>query len=201
MSSSLSSAVKILIRDLVDLQVRFAFVGALAIGARGRTRQTIDIDIAVSLSSNDQTQELIDRLIIKGYGVNNLYKDGNRVVLARLFSSNEESSLVEIDILFNLCGIESEVVDSAEILEVWPMLHAPIASMPALLAMKARCQELPERIQDKADLVNLLIPFSTEKEIQEARRLIKLIEERGFNEGRDLLTKFDDLVNSATLNK
>lgn len=201
MSSSLSSAVKTLIRDLGELQVKFAFVGALAIGARGRTRQTIDIDIAVSLSSNEQTQELIDGLIIRGYGVNNLYKDGNRVVLARLLSSNEESSLVEIDILFNLCGIESEVVDSAEILEVWPMFHVPIASMSALLAMKARCQELPERIQDKADLVNLLIPFSTEKEIQEARKLIKLIEERGFNEGRDLLSKFDDLVSSVSRNK
>jgi hypothetical protein len=194
--SSLSLAVKALIKDLSELRIRYAFVGALALGARGRTRQTIDADVAVSLSNNELAQNLIDQLVLKGYGINNIYKDKDTIVLARLFSATEGSQLVELDFLFELCGIENEVVETAEVIEIWPNLFAPIASTPALLAMKARCQELPERIQDKADLVNQLIPFSTEKDIADARELIKLIEERGFNEGRNLLVDFDDLVKS-----
>lgn len=197
MNSSLSKALKCLVQDLDQLKVRYAFVGALAIGARGRTRQTIDIDIAISIVASDEISSpdiLINQLILKGYGVNNIYKNENRIILARLFSSNDEFSLVEIDMLFELCGIEDEVVSSAEIIEIWSSVFAPIASMPVLLAMKARCQELPERIQDKADLLNQLIPFATEDEIKEARKLIKLMEDRGFNEGRELLVKFDELI-------
>jgi predicted nucleotidyltransferase len=199
MNSSLSIALKNLVKDLNELMVKYAFVGALAIGARGRTRQTVDIDIAVSILPGDQvssSEELINKLVLREYGINNIYKDGNSLVMARLFSSKEDFQLVEVDILFELCGIEDEVVESAEMIEIWPSIFAPIATMPALLAMKARCQELPERIQDKADLVNQLIPFAKEADINEARRLIKLIEDRGFNEGRNLLLQFDELVNS-----
>lgn len=199
--SSLSLAVKTLVRDLTELKISYAFVGALAMGARGRTRQTIDADIAVSLADNNQAQDLVDALVLKGYGVNNIYKDGERIVLARLFSANEESQLVELDFLIALCGIEREVVESAELMEIWPNLFAPIASMSALLAMKARCQELPERIQDKADLVNQLIPFSSEKDLQQARELIKLIEQRGFNEGRNLSLHFEQLVQAVLKTK
>jgi hypothetical protein len=188
---SLSLAVKELIKDLSELGIKYAFVGALALGARGRTRQTIDADIAISLSTGYSAQSLVDQLVLKGYGINNIYQDKNRIVLARLFAANQESQLVELDFLFELCGIENEVVTTAEVMEIWPTLFAPIASMPSLLAMKARCQELPERIQDKADLVNQLVPYATEKDISEARELIRLMEQRGFNEGRDLLKSSD----------
>jgi hypothetical protein len=199
--SSLSLAVKALIKDLTELNIKYAFVGALALGARGRTRQTIDADVAISFSANENAQKLVDQLVLKGYGINNIYKDKDSIVLARLFSANEESQLVELDFLFELCGIENEVVATAEVMEIWPTLFAPIASMPSLLAMKARCQELPERIQDKADLVNQLIPFATEKDISEARELIILMEQRGFNEGRDLLKNFDYLVQTTLIRK
>lgn len=144
--SSLSLAVKALIKDLSELKIRYAFVGALALGARGRTRQTIDADVAISLSTNEHAQNLIDQLVLKGYGINNVYKEKDTIVRARLFSATEGGQLVELDFLFELCGIENEVVETAEIIEIWPNLFAPIASTPALLAMKARCQELPERI-------------------------------------------------------
>lgn len=199
--SSLSSAVKALVKDLTGLNIRYAFVGALALGARGRTRQTIDADIAISLSTDYNAQTLVDQLVFKGYGINNIYQDKGKIVLARLFSANQESQLVELDFLFERCGIENEVVATAEVMEIWPTLFAPIASMPSLLAMKARCQELPERIQDKADLVNQLIPFATEKDISEARELIILMEQRGFNEGRDLLKNFDVLVQTSLIRK
>ena len=195
--SSLTVAVKDLVKDLTDLKIKFAFVGALAIGARGRTRQTIDADIAISLAPGELPQKLIDQLVIMGYGINNLYESKSTIGLARLFSKSPENSLVELDFLFALSGIEKEVVDTAEIFEIWPGLFAPIASVPALLAMKARCQELPERIQDKADLVTQLIPLSSDKDVIEARKLIKLIEDRGFNDGRNLLEEFDKLIVSV----
>ncbi len=195
--SSLSHAVKNLVKDLTELNVKFAFVGALAIGARGRTRQTIDADVAVSVLNNEDSQKLVDQLVLMRYGINNIYKNGSSIGLARLFSKDTDNSLVELDFLFALSGIEKEVVETAEVLEIWPGLFAPIASIPALLAMKARCQELPERIQDKADLVTQLIPAASENDIIEARKLIKIIEERGFNDGRNLLLAFDNLVISV----
>ena len=199
--SSLSLAVKNLVKDLKELNIRFAFVGALAMGARGRTRQTIDADLAISTGSNQLAEKLIEQLVLKGYGVNEIYKDGEIIALARLFSKDDYSSLIELDFLFELCGIEKEVVDSAEELEIWPGLAVPIATMPALLAMKARCQELPERIQDKADLVNQLIPFASESDLEQARELIKLIETRGFNEGRKILSAFNQLVEQVKKHK
>ena len=199
--SSLSLAVKNLVKDLKELNIRFAFVGALAMGARGRTRQTIDADLAISTGSNQLAEKLIEQLVLKGYGVNEIYKDGEIIALARLFSKDDYSSLIELDFLFELCGIEKEVVDSAEELEIWPGLTVAIATMPALLAMKARCQELPERIQDKADLVNQLIPFASESDLDQARELIKLIETRGFNEGRKILSAFNQLVEQVKKHK
>ena len=199
--SSLSLAVKNLVKDLKELNIRFAFVGALAMGARGRTRQTIDADLAISTGSNQLAEKLIEQLVLKGYGVNEIYKDGEIIALARLFSKDDYSSLIELDFLFELCGIEKEVVDSAEELEIWPGLTVAIATMPALLAMKARCQELPERIQDKADLVNQLIPFASESDLDQARELIKLIETRGFNEGRKILSAFNQLVEHVKKHK
>ena len=199
--SSLSLAVKNLVKDLKELNIRFAFVGALAMGARGRTRQTIDADLAISTGSNQLAEKLIEQLVLKGYGVNEIYRDDEIIALARLFSKDDYSSLIELDFLFELCGIEKEVVDSAEELEIWPGLTVAIATMPALLAMKARCQELPERIQDKADLVNQLIPFASESDLDQARELIKLIETRGFNEGRKILSAFNQLVEQVKKHK
>jgi len=192
--SSLLSAVKTVIKDLNELNINYAFVGALALGARGRTRQTIDADIAVSIERDGSSEKLIDDLILKGYGVNNIYRNKSSIALARLFAREAKDSLVELDFLFELCGIEKEVVSSAQKLEIWPDCSAPIATVSSLLAMKARCQDLPERIQDKADLITQLIPLANLNEIEEARNLIKLIEERNFNEGRDLLSSFNKLV-------
>ncbi len=42
-----------------------------------------------------------------------------------------------------------------------------------------------------------LIPFSSDSDLSQARKLIKLIEDRGFNEGRNLLSAFDILVSST----
>jgi len=192
--AGLSKAVKILIKDLNELSIDFAFVGALAIGARGKTRQTIDADVAISLNDNSLSQKLVDDLVLKGYGINNIYKNDSNLALARLFASD---SIIELDFLFELCGIEKEVVSSAEELEIWPGCVAPIASIASLLAMKARCQDLPERIQDKADLVTQLIPAASESDLENARELIKMMEKRNFNDGREILASFNKLVSET----
>lgn len=159
--SSLSLAVKNLVKDLKELNIRFAFVGALAMGARGRTRQTIDADLAISTGSNQLAEKLIEQLVLKGYGVNEIYKDGEIIALARLFSKDDYSSLIELDFLFELCGIEKEVVDSAEELEIWPGLTVAIATMPALLAMKARYLKTADSnaIEFISTLLSLLVIF------------------------------------------
>lgn len=194
--NSLKQVTKRLIADLNGLNQKFCFVGALAIGARGRVRQTIDADLALFIDKNQDPSQLIDSLINIGYGLNNVYKkkDSKKVSLIRLFAPESDNRLIELDFLISLCGIENEVVESAEVLEIWPGILAPIASMPSLIAMKARCQDLPERIQDKADLINLLLPFASEKDISSAKTMIKLMQERGFGDGRNIIMSFEKLL-------
>lgn len=192
----LKPTVECLAKDLAELCIPFSVIGALAVGARGRARQTVDADFAIAVSEDRKARQLVDQLVLRGYGVSNLYENEftKKLGLAKLFAPSTESQLIELDLLFDFCGIEAEVVSGAEPLEIWPGVTVPVASMPALLAMKARCQELPERIQDRADLVNQLLPYSSAQDVEEARSLIMLIQKRGYNEGRNLIDAFDNLV-------
>lgn len=184
-------------KDLLELKSDFALVGGLALGIRSIPRQTIDIDLAVVVNSESQLNSLVDTLVLKGYGISNLYKNEQtgKIFLAKLFlPNNDESYLIEVDILLDLCGIEKEVVQEAEYLQLWQGFGIKVASLPALIAMKARIQQLEDREQDKVDLKKYLLPIASLEDIEKAKELISLIVERGFNDGRDILSAFNDLV-------
>ena len=90
-----------------------------------------------------------------------------------------------VDLLFASSGIESEVVSSATNAEIAPGLVAPVATVPSLIALKVLSANWELRPQDVLDLQQL-ISSATDTEIEESRRLLSLIEQRGYNRNKDL---------------
>ncbi len=89
------------------------------------------------------------------------------------------------DLLFASSGIEPEIVAGASRLEVFPGLTLPVSRVGDLLAMKL-LSRTDRRPQDAADLLALLASADA-AEIERARQSVRLIEERGYGRGRNLL--------------
>jgi hypothetical protein len=60
-----------------------------------------------------------------------------------------------VDLLFASCGIEPEIAEGAETLEVLPKLLLPVASTGHLIAMKLLSRDDDTRPNDRADLMAL----------------------------------------------
>ena len=99
---------------------------------------------------------------------------------------------VVVDLLFASSGIESEVVASADRLEVLPRLTVPVATTPHLIALKV----LAGRSQDLTDL-GYLIPSASSAELDAACEAVKLIQARGFNRGQDVVVDLETLIADA----
>lgn len=86
---------------------------------------------------------------------------------------------------FASSGVEAEIVQEAEVLEVLPGLHVPVARAGHLLALKALSVS-PKRPQDLADILALLRE-ATPEDVDQARKTATLIVQRGYGRGRNLL--------------
>ena len=78
-------------------------------------------------------------------------------------------------------SIEEEIVEAAELLEVFPGLTVPVATRAHLLATKV----LAGRAQDIAD-AKALVSAAVGGEMAEARAAVAIIAARGCSRGRDL---------------
>jgi hypothetical protein len=85
---------------------------------------------------------------------------------------------VPVDLFFASSCVEAELVAAAERLEVLPGLVLPVATTGFLIALKV----LAGRLQDLADVDNLLRSATT-TDLEEATRVVALIERRGCTVG------------------
>lgn len=90
-------------------------------------------------------------------------------------------------------GIENEVVDGAETLDVLPGLIVPVASLGHLIAIKLLSRDDRDRPQDIVDL-RALVKRATEDELERAHDAVCLVEARGFQRGRDLVSSLEELI-------
>jgi len=88
------------------------------------------------------------------------------------------------DLSFAVSGIEREVVEGAERVTVIEQLDAPVAPTAHLLALKVLA-ESPERVHDRHDARALIARLSPEG-LAQARRLLELISQAGFDRGKNL---------------
>jgi predicted nucleotidyltransferase len=189
----LLAAVRRAADDLNRSGRRWALVGGFAVSARVEPRFTRDVDVAIMVDSDESAERLVRSLIANGYAVfSSVEHDNGRLATARMtraFDGNE----VVIDLLFASSGIEPEIAEAAEILEIASGIRLPVATVGHLIATKILARDDQTRPQDLADL-RALLAVATDREINLARESIELIEARGFNRHRDLRQALADLL-------
>jgi hypothetical protein len=174
---------------LSQLERHFAVVGGLACSARGEVRFTRDIDLAVAVRDDNDAEHLLFHLQQEGYVVVATveHEARQRLATARL----KAPSGVICDLIFATCGIEPEIVESAEDLELFEQLHLSTAQPEALIAMKV-LSATPSRSRDLEDIraIRRATPQLNEALVC---TLLQTISSRGYDRGQDLLAKWQSL--------
>lgn len=167
-------------------------VGGLAIAARGGARTTRDVDVAVVVENDHQAESLVRDLAARGYSVEQPIEQEatGRLATVRLVSAVDNSVIV--DLLFASSGLEPDIAEMAELLEVLPGLHVPVALPGHLIAVKV----LAGRDQDVMD-IKTLMQAATLEDIQLARESLDLIERRGYHRNKDLQAELGKILNSS----
>lgn len=182
--------------DLDEHAQQWALVGGFAVSARAEPRFTRDVDVAVAVPDDVVAEALVRALLATGYLLKaSVEQDATgRLAMARLVSSGSDSDTeIIVDVLFASSGIEPEIVDVAEPVEILPDLTVPVARTGHLIALKLLSRNDQTRPQDLADL-RALLSAATAGDIVLARESVRLITERGFARGRDLASALDRLL-------
>jgi hypothetical protein len=189
---SLADVLRRILVDLSELDVGHALVGGLAVSVRTEPRFTRDVDVAVAVPGDRDAERLVSDLAARGYRVLAQVEQENRerLATARLLPPGRPDEGLIVDLLFASSGIEQEIVEEAEPVEVLPDLRAPVATLPHLIALKTLSRDDATRPQDRADL-RALLDIARREDVQRARVLLSLVSDRGFHRGRDLLTALD----------
>ena len=179
---SLLSAASRVLKSLRQENVQGCVVGGLAVSARCDPRFTRDVDIAVMVDNDERAEALVHALASRGMRIVSLVEQESvgRLAMARLATDDGLS----IDLLIASSGIESEIVMSAETLEVVQGVLLPVARIGHLIALKL-LSVAPGRETGSADLRNHAA-VADDEEWSLASEAVALIEERGFARGRQL---------------
>src|SRR3954462_4293539 len=184
--TSLADTLTRIARDLVEARAGFALIGGLAVSVRTEPRFTRDADLAVAVADDAETETLIDRLRVSGYGIGTVLGQQavGRLLTVRLLPTDRPDAQPVVDLLFASSGIEPEIVRNAEPLEVLPSVIVPVARTAHLLALKLLSRNDTERPQDVIDL-RALLRVATPDDIAGARDCAAMIEARGYQRGRN----------------
>lgn len=169
------------------LGVKFALVGGLAVSIRGEVRFTRDVDLAISVDTDRDVERITRALAAEGFALAAVVEqdEAERIAIARLRAPGG----IVVDLLAASSGIEHEIVATAR--ETPELPGIPVALPEHLLAMKVLSMRAA-RLQDRIDAKNLLAAAPIDE--REVRRLLALIEGRGFARGQDLGAKLDALL-------
>ncbi len=185
------------IRDaLDDLSLPWALVGGLAVSARAFPRFTADVDVVVAVADDSEAEELVFALRNTGFVLRELVEQHavHRLATARL--TCRASSGTFVDLLFASSGIEADIAEAAEPLEILPGLIVPVAQAGHLLSMKLLSRDIG-RPHDQADVISL-IAIMDDVQWDIAADAASTIENRGFQRGRDLRADVAHLRQAAS---
>lgn len=190
----LEAALRRVAADLSRYDRNWALVGGFAVSARAEPRFTRDIDVAVAVGGDAESEALVRSLLSDGYiPLTSVEQDETgRLATMRLGCPIGSDDGVVVDLLFASSGMEPEMVAAAEAIEIVPGLSIPIATTGHLIALKLLARDDQVRPQDLADL-RALRSAATAADFVIAREAVSLITERGFNRGRDLSAALDAL--------
>lgn len=193
--SDLEAVLRRIILSLQEQGARFVIVGGLAVSARTEPRFTRDADLCVAVRNDAEAEALVHALRGDGYALVALVEQeaAKRLATARLSDPRTSEGGAVVDLLFASSGIEPELVEQAENIELFDGIEAPVATVPGLIALKVLSRDDRTRPQDRVDALALLA-VATPDEFTAARDLLTTIEQRGYARGRDLEASLDALV-------
>jgi Nucleotidyl transferase AbiEii toxin, Type IV TA system len=195
---SLEAVLRSVALDLADLHLRWALVGGLAVSARTEPRFTRDIDLVIAVAGDRDAEQAVHALQRRGYRVHALVEQeaASRLATARLVPRGQDDAGIVLDVLFASSGIEPEIADAAEPLEILPGLRIPVATVGHLVALKLLSRDPRTRPQDQVDLVQLL-RVAGRADLDVARRAVAAIHVRGFQRDRDLVVGLERLISQG----
>ena len=192
--NSLEAALRRVAEDLNKSGLPWALVSGFAVSARVEPRFTRDIDIAVLVDDDLAAEALVRSLISDGYTASSSVEhDSGRLAMVRLNSVRGDAVVVAL--LFASSGIEAEIAQAAEAVEITPGLNVPLATAGHLIALKILARDDLGRPQDAADL-RAFRSVARREDLALAEEAIVLIDARRFSRGRDLRRAFADFVTS-----
>lgn len=176
------------------LDAAWALVGGLAVSCYVDPRFTRDIDIAVAVRDDVEAESFLRAWQTRGYELSSVMEQDAVGRLSTVRTTRERSQEgVYIDLLFASSGIEVEVVEQAQAIEVVPGVVIPVARPGHLFALKLLSESADERPQDAMDL-SALREIIVGAELSAAEEATQLIMDRGFGRGRDLSSRLKDVL-------
>lgn len=198
--NALEAAVRDIIVHLDDAGRSWALVGGLAVSARAEPRTTRDVDVVVTVEDDPDAESVTYALHTHGgYDVVTVVEQTStgRLATVRLRPRAPRTRSVIVDVLFASSGIEGEVVESAQRLEILPGLVVPVATVGHLIALKLLARDDRHRPQDFDDLMALLSVAAAE-DVEQARSAVDLIERRGYSRERALRAQLEAILAQGT---
>ena len=194
MTSRLFAVLQQIGRLLTDAGYRWALVGGLGVSVRADPRFTRDIDLTVAVATDDDAEALVRRIVAEGFTLNTTLEHDvlRRLATVRLLPPGESVDGIVVDLLFASSGIEPEICDEAEAIEVASGLRVPVARAGHLLAQKILSRG-PERPQDDLD-IRALITEMDAGEKERCREALLAVVARRAHRGKDLLAEFEALT-------
>jgi predicted nucleotidyltransferase len=188
----LESALRRVLKDLGEDGRRAALIGGLAVSVRSEPRTTRDVDLAVAVDDDVDAEQVVYRLSARGYQLKiPLEQEAvGRLATVRMTPPGAVGETVIVDLLFASSGIEREIVERAEPLEVFRGVSVPVARRAELIALKILSRDDARRPQDRLDLHSLVTRASPE-ELVCARADLTLITDRGYHRNRDLVAALE----------
>ena len=195
----LEAALRAIGTELDRMGRAWALVGGVAVSARAEPRFTRDIDLALAVADDADAEALVHALAARGYRIlASLEQESvGRLATVRLEAPGEGPEGVVVDLLFASSGIEPELVQAADVLEVFPSLTIRVARAGHLLALKL-LSKAPRRPQDAVDIAALLRRAEA-ADLEEARALCELVVRRGYGRGRDLVALLEEELRASGL--
>lgn len=166
----------------------WALVGGLAVSVRTEPRFTRDLDLALAVADDNAAERVVFELQSAGFSALATVEQQatRRLATARLAPSGDSPQGLMLDLLFASSGIEAEVCNQAERLQVFPDCVVPVAQLHHLIALKVLARDDRNRPQDAGDLRQLLA-VAQPSDMDAAHDAVDLIEARGFHRSRDLV--------------
>lgn len=184
--------------DLFDLGQGIALIGGLAVTTHTDPRTTRDVDLAVGVSGDAEAERLIRDLKARGYREIEIRENQvtGRLALVQLEAPSELAPGTRLDLLFGFTGIEEEIVDAAESLEILRGLVMPVARIGHLVALKVHADRRRDRDDGEA-----LIRVADAEELKLAREALAQIALRNDLDTEGLDQRLDLWIETSSVEK